>query len=464
MDKHFFGFDGIPLPHAAKIRKKERCMKKRVLAILLSAVAVFGVAFAPAMAVGTVSGSAVATSSAAGGGSSLGSGIDVIGMSVSAVKTGRAGEKLAIGEEDFKSALAVTDFDGVRITRLPESSLGILMQAGRRVRVGQEIKRRALATLLFVPASAKIREADFGFELIAGGSGAGCRFVMRFISGSNEAPTTDGAVTVSTQSGIGLHGRMSGKDADGDGLEFIPVVFPKQGALRMTNRATGEYIYTPLGDYVGYDSFTYVVRDEYGNFSPPCEIKVNVTERLSSVVYADMTGRSEYGAAVVMDALGIMSGKTVGEICYFMPNERVTRAEFLAMAMKICGVIPTPGGSPFFDDGADVPEVYREYVAYAAVCGIVDGDFNGKALIFRPNDTVTKEEAAVIMARLLGIGAGGEEVEYSPFAEVSVHALPHVYAMCVLGIFDFGDAGFYGSDTLTRAEVAEYLYRLAIVK
>ena len=247
-------------------------------------------------------------------------------------------------------------------------------------------------------------------------------------------------------------------------LEFIPVVFPSQGALRMTNRATGEYEYTPLGAYVGYDSFTFVVRDEYGNFSTPCEVKVNVTERLSSVVYADMTGRSEYGAAVAMDALGIMSGRAVGEISYFMPDERVTRAEFVAMAMKACGVTPTGGGNMFFDDGADVPEPYKEYVAYAAVCGIVDGDFNGNALIFRPNDTVTKEEAAVIMARLLGVDTGGEEVEYSQFAQVSVHALPHVYAMCLLGIFDFDDGEFCGSDTLTRAKTAEYLYRLAIVK
>ena len=36
--------------------------------------------------------------------------------------------------------------------------------------------------------------------------------------------------------------------------------------------------------------------------------------------------------------------------------------------------------------------------------------------------------------------------------------------MCVMGIFSFDDGGFCGSDTLTRAEVAEYLYRLAIVK
>ena len=134
------------------------------------------------------------------------------------------------------------------------------------------------------------------------------------------------------------------------------------------------------------------------------------------------------------------------------------------MAMKVCGVTPTAGGSPFFDDGENVPTVYREYVAHAAVCGIVDGDFSGSALVFRPNDTVTKEEAAVIMARLLGIGAGGEEIEYSDFTEVSVHALPYVYAMCVLGIFDFNEVEFCGSDTLTRAEVAEYLYRLAIVK
>lgn len=443
----------------------------KLWAILLSVAVVLGGISLPVLAaVESVSGDeTVNTESVASGegvtvgGSTLGSGVDVIGMNVSAVKTGAAGEKLAIGEDDFKSVLAVTDFDSVRITGLPDSSAGILMQAGRRVRVGQEIKRRALATLLFVPSSAEVREASFEFVLVGVGSQARCRFVMRFISGANSAPTAQGE-TVSTQSGISLYGRLSGSDSDGDGLEFIPVVFPKQGALRMTNRATGEYEYTPLGGYVGYDSFTYVVRDEYGNFSQPTEVKVNVTQRLSSVVYADMLGRREYGAAVAMNALGVMGGSTVGDIAYFLPDGRVTRAEFVAMAMKACGVIPTASGDLFFNDGAEVPEPYREYVAYAAVCGIVDGDFNGEALIFRPNDTVTKEEAAVIMARLIGVGTKGEEVEFSPFREVSVFAQSHVHALHILGVFEYQDEGFCGSDTLTRAEVAEYLYRLAIVK
>lgn len=402
---------------------------------------------------------------AAEGASRTGSGFEVIARGVSAVKTGRKGEKLAIGENDFKSALAVTDFDSVKITRLPDSNDGMLLQAGRRVRVGQVIKKRALATFIFVPDSKDVTEASFEFVLNGVGLELPVCFTVRLVDGGNTAPAVSvKSQEISTQSGVAYVGRLEGSDKDGDRLEFIPVVFPRRGALVISDRGTGEFSYTPNWDFVGYDRFTYIVRDEYGNFSAPCEIRVNVTERLSAVVFSDMLGRSEYGAAIAMDALGVIQGETRGNVSYFMPDGRVTRAEFVAMAMKLCGLTPVGDTTVFFDDGGDVPDAYTSYVAYAAVTGIVDGDLTDGRLVFRPNDSITRQEAAVIMARLIGVGGSKEDCEYSEIDGVKSWALPQVQAMLTLGVLDYTDGTFGADAPLTRAEVAEYLYRLGKVK
>ena len=59
----FFRFCGIPCPRVAKIRKKERCMKKRFCGVLLSVTVIFG---AVAVTVAAVFGAVCVPVSAAG--------------------------------------------------------------------------------------------------------------------------------------------------------------------------------------------------------------------------------------------------------------------------------------------------------------------------------------------------------------------------------------------------------------
>ncbi len=399
---------------------------------------------------------------------SLGCGVEVVAEETFAVKTGRLGEKINLTAEDFKSALAVTDFKSITVTRLPKSSEGMLLLAGRRVKEGQTVKKRALSTLIFVPNDKEVTEASFDFVMNGAGAGGEIEFRLRFTDGKSSAPTIPDteavALKVNTQSGITYFGRLAGGDPDGDAVEFIPVIFPKRGSLTITDKEKGEYKYTPPADFCGTDSFRYVIRDEFGNYSEVGEVRVSVEQRLSSVVLLDMQERSEYGAAVAMCALGVMSHEERGGLCYFSPDERVTRAEFVMMAMKACGIIPSEELSPFFDDSKDIPEPTAGYVALAASRGIVDGDFGADGLVFRPNDTVTREEAAVIIARLLNISQGAEEEAFLPIDGVKPWAAGQVWAMITLGIFELSDDGFSGESPLSRADAAECLYRFVKVK
>ena len=395
---------------------------------------------------------------------SMGCGIGVMAAGMGAVKSGGYGEKIRLLPEDFTRAACVTDFESITVTRLPMESEGTLLLAGRRVKSGQTVKKRALSNFIFVPKNRSVTEASFSFRINGAGTGEEICFTLRFTSDKGSAPTVaeDAILSFSTQADIPIIGKLSGGDADGDRIEFITVVPPTSGALVISDRTTGNFTYTPMPGYVGRDEASYVIRDEYGNFSEVIGIVLNVGERLSSVVLSDMENRSEYGAAVAMCAMGIMGVSERGGLYYFSPDERVTRADFVMMAMKVCGIEPS-GEKSFFDDDAEVPAPMRGYISAAAKSGFIDGDFGDGGLVFRPNDTVTRLDAAVMLSRMLGISGGVEDEVFSPLDGVPCWAARWVSAAVTLGLFELSGEQFFGDEGLSRAEAAECLYRLAKV-
>ena len=395
----------------------------------------------------------------------IGSGYEIVANDVKLIKTGLLGHKLVFSDSDFKSAYAITDFDSVSINTIPSSNEGTLLLAGRRVKEGQRIKRKNVAALVFVPASRDVQEASFEYTLSYGGTDTNGKCEMKFIDKINYAPKVpqekESSLSLTTQAEISVYGRLDGTDPEGDKLEYIIAMYPKNGALSFTDKEIGAYKYTPVNSFTGYDSFTYVLRDEYGNYSEPREVGIHIVERMSNEVYADMKNRSEYNAAVAMSAMGIMSGKTIGDGKYFMPDETVSRAEFVAMAMKASGMRADSSLTrTFFDDNTDIPAALVSYVATAQKLGIVNGDYTESGLVFEPNRGITKNEAAEIICGILGLGDSEEDSVYFENASVSVSARSSVSAMFTLGIFDGEITDFLGTEQVTRAEAAEYFYRM----
>ena len=395
----------------------------------------------------------------------FGTGYEVVSSSVSVIKAGLRGQKLSFSDVDFKSAFAITDFKSITITSIPSSKEGTLLLAGRRVKEGQTIKRKNVAALVFVPASADIEEVSFNVVLDSSDSQIPCECKMRFLDKINYAPKTPeeekSSLSLTTQAEISVYGHLEGTDPEGDALEYIIAAYPKNGALKITDAENGSYKYTPTAGFSGYDSFTYVLRDEYGNYSEPREVGIRIVERMSSEVYRDMTDRREYNAAVAMSAMGIMSGKTLGDDKYFMPDEGVTRAEFVAMAMKAMGIkSDSTLTKTFFDDNAEIPSSLIGYIATAQITGIIDGALSENGLVFEPNRAITKNEAARIICSIKGIGASEEDLEYFENTSVDFNSRGSVAAMLTMGIFDGTKETINGQETITRADAAEYLYRL----
>jgi len=347
------------------------------------------------------------------------------------------------------------------VTKIPSSTEGTLMLGGRRVGVGRIIKRRELGALIFIPASEEVKECSFAFTVSGGGSGAEIECKLKFIDKVNYEPTIDSetvsASVINTQESISVSGRLTATDPEGDRIDYIIVSYPKRGVIELFDN--GRFRYTPEEGYTGRDKFTYVARDEYGNYSEPQKMKLRITDRMSDAVYSDMEGRSEYNAALAVTAMGIMNGRIMGDSLYFQPDMEVSRAEFVAMAMKALGIRrDSTLSSTFFDDDGDIDPALKGYIATAQRIGAISGDFTDGKLLFSPRESITKYEAAKIMAELMGTTEGEESV-FAADDGIPAWARGSVEAMYTLGIFELGEDT--PTDLLTRGAVASYLYRLS---
>ena len=394
----------------------------------------------------------------------FGSGVTVLAQDVELVKTGLLGQKLHFTDKDFKCAFATADFDSIKIVTLPKSTEGTLLLAGRRVVEGQTIKRKNIGSLVFVPLSSEVSEASFTFILNdrAGNNETKCR--LRFIDKVNYAPEFDdsGSTDVfhTTQENISYYGEILVYEPEGDELKYMVVEYPENGSFEFLDG--GKYRYTPYNDFTGYDSVVVVARDEYGNYTGTKTLMLKTIERMSDIVFVDMTEREEYNAAVAMSALGIMEGGKVGDDNYFSPEESVTKAEFVVMAMKAAGIkADSTLKNTFFDDNDKIPVSLVPYIATAQRIGIIDGEYTKEGLVFNPNDKINLYQVAEVLGRIRADNTNTEEVEEYTYNEtVPIYARASVSALCTLGIFRMSAEEVNGLEVPTRAEIAQYLYRM----
>lgn len=390
-------------------------------------------------------------------------GISNIALDSAMVKGGIRGRAVGFTTDDFRRALGVSRIKAITLDTLPDASSGILTLGSTRVSAGQTIPAKNISMLAFIPATDTVESAAFTFSV--GSQCAGCSITcdIRLCEKINFAPTagtpSGELITVSTHKNISVFGTLGGSDPEGDETELIIVAYPKRGTLTITDRKSGEYRYTPGLNYTGRDSFTYVLRDYYGNYSKPETVIVSVKRNTSGLVYADMADSRAYNSALMLAEKNIMLGSLVGDGMYFSPEGKVTRAEFVVMAMKAAGISPlSSGAKTFFDDDSIIPQAMKGYVAAAQRCGYVVGSFNGKGLYFSPNDYITGGEAAVIVNRMLSITPSGEAQTSLSDESVPSWELLSVSALADAGIYQRDESGMLAvSEPLSRARAAMML-------
>ncbi len=177
---------------------------------------------------------------------------------------------------------------------------------------------------------------------------------------------------------------------------------------------------------------------------------ISVTE---AEMFSDVSENKWY-YDYVLDAanLGIINGRGDG---IFAPEEDVTRGDFAVMLTNMLGVknMPSVENNPF----ADVNEnkYYSDAIAYCYREGYIGGYPDGT---FKPEQSITRQEAAKIMAEAMELTEVSDEL-FNDDAKIGGWASEFVYQCRAAGIFG-GDAdtgNFRPTDAVSRAETAKIM-------
>lgn len=177
--------------------------------------------------------------------------------------------------------------------------------------------------------------------------------------------------------------------------------------------------------------------------------------------FADITGSPYQTAIEALAARNIINGKTDN---LFEPNSTMTRAEFAAIIVRALG-LPSKTVDLFTDVARN--DWFYHYVGTASVYGIVNGVSDTS---FAPNGTITREEAAVMVARAAKLCGMDTAVspdtardtlaafeDYINISDWASNCLAFCYAENLLA----SDAmEVRPKDAVLRAEIADMLYRM----
>ena len=135
-----------------------------------------------------------------------------------------------------------------------------------------------------------------------------------------------------------------------------------------------------------------------------------------------------------------------------------TRAEFADMVTRLFQVSTY---TPLSDDTYTGP--YAEALAKAVSMGILSGDETGD---LRPNDTLTREEACVILCRAFGLYGGTAEdlTAFSDADQVGYWAISSVGYLVRSGYLTGSGGMLRPKDPITRQELAQLLKNLNAVR
>ena len=135
----------------------------------------------------------------------------------------------------------------------------------------------------------------------------------------------------------------------------------------------------------------------------------------------------------------------------FRPDNFITRAEFSAIVSRAFDVKGV-SESEFID--VDKNDWYYSFVGAMKSKGYIEGD--GER--FFPQNNITRQDAAVILARI--IGADNGKCTYSDSSDISDYAKAKVGALSEKGYMQGYENLFRPLDYITRGEVVALINRI----
>ena len=383
--------------------------------------------------------------------------LEVISRDNGMVKTGLLYSGVRFSREDFADALGAEP-SSITFTSLPPAADGALYLSSSPVSVNQTVSRANLDLLVFRPADG-VRETSFTFSPDRTYT---VECVVKLKAEANRTPVAGGATAavMTTQRDVSCFGTLTGYDPDGDEIAFEVTRYPERGLFTMLDAGTGTFCYTPYEGIEGVDSFSYRVKDCFGGYSGEAKVTVKTVKRESEIVLADMVGHWGENAAISAVAQKAMSVVKRGGEYYFEPDGVMSREDFLVTVMKALGADGLSPARTAFADDADISSGASGYVAAAYRVGIIGGKKIDGETYFKPDEPVTRSEAAVIVNRIVGDRREASLPQTADRDAVPAWAADDVSALFASGVLNGAGGMIDPKGTVTRAEAAQIVYNV----
>ena len=382
-------------------------------------------------------------------------------------KSALRGDSIVFSAVDFARNANLSSVEKVTITSLPPKSEGELRVGATVLTTGQTLSAATLDLLTFAPKS-DVSSSEFRFKIDDSPYESCCKLYI--LDEQNYAPTISTApktaLEVSTYKNVTLFGTLPCYDPDGDTTYIEIVSYPEKGVLILEDATVGSYRFIPYEKSTGKDSFTYVAKDKYGNYSASATVSLKINKKDTPISYVDLADSPYHNAAIAMTEAGIMSGTQVGNDVYFNPSLSVSRAEFTVMAMNAAGITEVnPSTCTVFADDADIPSQMKSYIAVAYELGYIKGiDLDGK-LCFEPNREITRAEAAVMLSNMLDAATPTVKPVFKDSNDIPVWAEASVNSMNYMGVISInGDNSIAPMSAVTRGDAAAILTKFMSLK
>ena len=376
-------------------------------------------------------------------------------------KNGMFGSVISFSREDFTPSEKNADpLVSLTLDTLPDLGAGVLLLGDESLEAGCAIDASALDGLRFQCAqSPALTVTSFSFTpTFSSGVQGGQVTVKLYLLEQENQPPVARNMELTTYQNVAVTGYFDAVDGEGDTLTFQLTSTPARGAVTLAQDGSSQFVYTPYENKTGSDRFTYVAMDSAGNTSSEATVKLTIQKPDTQVTYADLEGHPAQKAAIRLAEEEIYVGRQVDGSYFFDPDQQVTRAQFLTMAMSATGLEQLEGVTlTGFSDDAAIPAWAKGSVSAALKAGAISGarDEQG-APVFGAEQTITRGEASVMLNNLLDISdvplevfSSGEEGHWAAQAAANLSAS---------GVVPRQEAGAAQlSEELTLAQAAEML-------
>ena len=210
-------------------------------------------------------------------------------------------------------------------------------------------------------------------------------------------------------------------------------------------------------------SFRLESGDYYSNVATVSITVEEDTANIIPFHYVDMQEHWANYSASHLAARGFIIGEEIGNRYYYHPDKTLTRGEFMLYLLAITesNTDASVSGDVEFADSGEIPTWMLEAAKLAYSKKIISGTTKDSKIYLNLNQTISRMEAAIMISNVLADNGSTTTITYKDVAIIPNWGLNAVKNLTAYKIIQGDSTGtFRPNDNLTRGEAAELCYKL----